>query len=89
MLHHCSLDMDVPAHGGFSPTHQWLYSICARLGGVRGQPGDIAEIHVVTTWWHQKKLSEEELINTSCSPWCGNFSAGFRMAVVRWVVVKH
>lgn len=89
MLHRCSLDMDAPAHGGFFPTHQWLYSTCARLGGVRGQPGDIAEIHVVTTWWHQKKLSEEELINTSCSPWFGNFSAGFRMAVVRWVVVKH
>lgn len=37
----------------------------------------------------KKKLSEEELINTSCSPWLGNFSAVFRIAVVHCVVVKH
>lgn len=89
MFCRCSLEMDAPPH--FFSTHLWLKSSCPRWGGIRGQPapGDIAEIHVVTTWWHQKKLSEEELINTSCSLWLGNFYAVFRIAVVRCVVVKH
>lgn len=91
MLCHHSLEMDAPTHCDFFSTQQWLKSSRPRLGGVRGQPapGDIAEIHVVTTWWHQKKLSEKGLINTSCSLWLGNFSAVFRFTLVRCVVVKH
>lgn len=58
---------------------------------VRGRPapGAGAEMHAATTWWHQLKLSEQELINTSCSPWLGNCSAVFSISVVRRVVVKH
>lgn len=60
-------------------------------GGVRGQParGAGAEMQAVTTWWHQLKLSEQELITASCSPWLGNCSAVFSISVVRRVVVKH
>lgn len=54
------------------------------LGDIRGQlaPGDIAGIHAVTTWWHQKGLSAEELITTSCSPWLGKAGAVSGRAVV-------
>lgn len=74
------LDAHIPTHGSSS----------ARCG-VRGQPapGAGAEMHAATTWWHQLKLSEQELINTSCSPWLGNCSAVFSISVVRRVVVKH
>lgn len=85
MLRRCSLEIDVPRHSDFFPTRQ-----CLRAA-VRGRVArrDRRLLHVVTTWWHQKRLSEQELINSSRSPWLGNFRAAFRLAVVRRVAVKH